>query len=343
MSGTGIVRDDLFIQHNMGSWHPESPERLKSIYRMIDFGRHPNLVTLEQRMASREEITLVHRPHHFDKIAQTEGQPHTVLDADTSTCGESHPAALAAAGGLISLTEKVLAGELENGFALVRPPGHHAEAGRAMGFCLFNNVAVAAANAVQVKGLNRVMIVDWDLHHGNGTQHSFYDDPRVLYISTHQYPHYPGTGNLGEQGRGQGLGYNINVPLAWGHNDSDFISIFQKIVLPVGRMFRPELILVSAGFDIHKNDPLGDMLVSNQGFGAMARLLKDLAKEVCGGRLVFTLEGGYFVEGQTEGVANVLDVLTGIDNISRDLAYQDLPEPEIVQKVRRMFANFWLL
>lgn len=337
---TGIVRDNLFIDHDPGSWHPESPQRLISIYGRLDEGRWP-LTTLERRNATKDEISLVHRPEHFDHIAKTDGRPTTQLDADTATSAMSFKAALAAAGGLINLVDKVVDGDLDNGFAFVRPPGHHAESYRAMGFCLFNNVAVAAAWALRHKDLSRVMIVDWDLHHGNGTQHSFYADPRVLYFSTHQYPHYPGTGAMGETGRDAGLGYTINVPLAWGHGDEEFTSIFKRIVRPVAQQYKPQLMLVSAGFDINHRDPLGDMQVTQEGFGAMARVLKDTADEVCGGRLVFTLEGGYNLQGQTNGVSRVLDVLTGLDDTGRALADKDIPEPPIVQTVRGLHANYW--
>ncbi|MEW6263736.1 MAG: histone deacetylase [Thermodesulfobacteriota bacterium] len=340
MAGTGIVRDDLFLEHDPGAWHPESPERLRVIYGLLEARSWP-VTVLPRRPAVKKEITLIHRPEYYELVARTDGKPHGFFDADTSTSARSFQAALAAAGGLIALTGKVMDGELANGFALVRPPGHHAEADRAMGFCLFNNVAIAAAWAIQNKGLSRVMIMDWDLHHGNGTQHSFYTDPRVLYISTHQYPHYPGTGALGETGRGPGLGYTINIPLSWGHGDEEYVAIFQKIVAPVARAFRPELILVSAGFDINHRDPLGDMKVTREGFAGMARVLKDVAQEVCGGRLVFTLEGGYHLEGQANGVAKVLDVLTDTDAAGEALARREQPEPEIVGQVRHIQASYW--
>lgn len=340
MSGTGIVRDDLFIEHEPGTWHPESPDRLKAIYSLLDENKRP-LINLERREATEKEITLVHTSEHFKRVSLTDGKSSSRFDADTAASAMSFRAALAAAGGLINLTEKVVNRELDNGFALVRPPGHHAEAGRAMGFCFFNNVAVAAAWALSHMGLSRVLIVDWDLHHGNGTQHSFYKDPRVLYISTHQYPHYPGTGGLGETGRDEGLGYNINIPLSWGHGNLEYVSIFQKIVEPAARAFKPDLILVSAGFDIHQQDPLGDMKITDEGFAAMAHILKRVAAEVCQGRLVFTLEGGYHIRGQADGVGQVLDVLTEKNATGRDLAEQDIAEPVIVGQVRKIQSQFW--
>lgn len=342
MSRTGIVRDELFIEHDPGAWHPESPDRLRAIYRVMDQNNWPVKV-LERRLATKEEVALVHRPEYFDRVARTDGLNNYQFDADTSTSAKSFQAALAAAGGLISLTEQVLDGRLDNGFALVRPPGHHAEADRAMGFCLFNNVAVAAAWAIKHRGLRRVLIVDWDLHHGNGTQHMFYSDSRVLYFSTHQFPHYPGTGAMGEAGRGEGLGFTVNVPLAWGHGDEEYTAIFQQILVPLTGMYRPELILVSAGFDINHRDPLGDMRVTRAGFGSMGRVLKNLADEVCQGRIIFTLEGGYHLEAQANGVAQVMNVLTGRPSEGDELARQRLPEPEIVSKVRQIYGRYWMM
>ncbi len=341
MSITGIVRDDLFIEHDPGEWHPESPLRLKAIHKLLDSRDWPDVKVLERRQASREEICLVHTPQHFDQIARTDGQDGVALDPDTHVSAKSFQAALYAAGGLIHLTEQVVDSGLTNGFALVRPPGHHAEASRAMGFCLFNNVAVAAAWALKHKGLSRVMIVDWDLHHGNGTQHSFYADRKVLYLSTHQYPFYPGSGALDETGAGNGHGFTVNIPLGWGHGDREYVSIFKNVALPLARAYQPELILVSAGFDIYRGDPLGGMQVTTDGFAALTRILKTMAEEICGGRLVLTLEGGYNIEAQAEGVGKVIDVLAGHGTAGQELALTRPPEPPIVSQVRDSQARFW--
>ena len=343
MNSTGIVRDDIFLEHDPGPWHVESPKRLQAIYDLLDSDPIPGLEVLSPRPASQEEITLVHRPEHFELIARTAGHDQGWLDADTQTSARSYEAALAAAGGLIDLVERILNGELNNGFALVRPPGHHAEANRAMGFCLFNNVAVAAAWALNQKGLSRVMIVDWDLHHGNGTQHSFYFDPRVLYVSTHQYPFYPGTGNLNEVGDDDGRGFTVNVPLNHGHGDEDYVAIFQKVVQPLARSYKPELMLVSAGFDIFHGDPLGGMGVSPDGFASMALLLKEAAEEVCQGRLAFTLEGGYHVEGQALSISRVLEALAEAGPTGWELAASNPPEPAVIDRVRKAQAPYWKL
>jgi acetoin utilization deacetylase AcuC-like enzyme len=196
---------------------------------------------------------------------------------------------------------------VDNAFALVRPPGHHAEKDTAAGFCVFNNIAIGAMHAILKYNLKRILIVDWDLHHGNGTQHSFYGDQRILYFSTHQYPYYPGTGDLQEIGRGQGEYYTINVPLSMGAGDSSFVKIFHKILQPVALEYKPELILLSAGFDTYFQDPLGGMRVTPKGFAAMTRILLNIADACCQGRLVAVLEGGYHVAGLTKSVKAVLE------------------------------------
>ena len=210
----------------------------------------------------------------------------------------------------------VNSGDLDNAFALVRPPGHHAERSRAMGFCLFNNVAIAAMYARKDLGLERILIADWDVHHGNGTQHSFEGDDSILYFSTHQYPLYPGTGSYGETGSGKGIGYTVNVPLPTGYGDGDYVSIFDKVLKPVALEYKPDLILVSAGFDIYYRDPLGSMNVTPEGFAGLTRLLMNIADECCEGKLVITLEGGYHINGQRESVKAVLEELTGIRKTS---------------------------
>ncbi|MBW1709782.1 MAG: histone deacetylase [Deltaproteobacteria bacterium] len=341
MNNTGIVRSNLYLEHFAGDWHPESPKRLEVIHNYLDSNFIPGLQFLKPRAASREEITLVHDQNHYDLIAQTTSQPQCYLDADTQTCARSFEAALFAAGGLILLVEKVLNGELDNGFALVRPPGHHAEASRPMGFCLFNNIAIAAAWALKERGLSRIMIIDWDLHHGNGTQHSFYEDPRVLYFSTHLYPFYPGTGSFSETGKGQGKGYTVNVPMDPKQDDKDFVAIFQKIAQPLIKTYRPELILVSAGFDTHVADPMQGMTVTPEGYAAMTYILKTMAEKICDGKLVLTLEGGYHFMGQADSVLKVLEVLTGSSSVGKELADTDWPEPVVINRVRKVHNTFW--
>ena len=216
-----------------------------------------------------------------------------------------------ASGGVLNALDRIMEGECQNGFALIRPPGHHAEASQAMGFCLFNNIAVGAEHLIQKHGLRRILILDWDLHHGNGTQHSFEDRSDVLYISTHQFPHYPGTGSYAETGREEGIGFTVNFPLLSGKTNEDYLYIFKNLIDPICGEYGPDFILISAGFDIYKDDPLGGMNITAQGFGALTRSLVDSAQRLCDRRLLIVLEGGYDLEGLSQGVKQVLLQLGG--------------------------------
>ncbi len=302
----GIVRDAIYLEHVTESFHPENPGRLRAIYGRLEAMDQAGLVYVPARAASDEEIALNHDPAYVRFVRETKGTPQRRLDPDTVTSARSYEAACMAAGGFLELIDACLSGKVDNGFALVRPPGHHAEAAKAMGFCIFNNCAIGARHLLKKHGYRRVMIVDFDLHHGNGTQHSFYDDPAVLYLSTHQYPYYPGTGWFDEVGEKEGKGYTINVPMTYGMNDADYIHVFEEIVVPVSRLLRPEVVLVSAGFDIHRDDPLGGMAVSERGFARMTRILMDIAKSECGGKLLFVLEGGYDLEALAKSVEAVV-------------------------------------
>lgn len=303
---TGIVRDSRYLEHDMGAFHVESPRRLEVVHRMLDQDFPHPLERIDPRPADEEEIQWVHSVSYVRMIKDTSGRDRVVLDPDTSTCPRSYEVARLAVGGVLELAEAVMAGTVKNGFALVRPPGHHAEASQAMGFCLFNNIAVGAEYLIRKRGVSRILIVDWDLHHGNGTQHAFYDRKDVLYFSSHQYPHYPGTGHWSEAGSGEGEGFTVNVPLTSSKSDEELIYIYEKILIPIATAFKPEFILVSAGFDIHRDDPLGAMRVSGEGFGALTHLLQELSRKLCRDRLVISLEGGYDLQGLSEGVKSVL-------------------------------------
>jgi acetoin utilization deacetylase AcuC-like enzyme len=309
---TGIVKDKRYMDHWMGDHHPECPERLAVIYAMLEEGDMAGRFhEVPVRKATKRDLLRVHSESYIQRLEATSGQQYTFLDADTQTCAASYEAAVLAAGGLCQAIDMVHSGELQNAFALVRPPGHHAERSQARGFCLFNNVAVGARYAQEILNLHRVLIVDWDLHHGNGTQHSFEDDASILYFSTHQYPYYPGTGALDEIGIGKGTGYTVNVPLSVGLGDAEYVGIFQKILKPIALEFRPDLVLVSAGFDIYFGDPLGGMNVTPMGFAGLTRIILDIAEECCNGRAVLTLEGGYDLDGLRSSVHQVLKELTG--------------------------------
>ena len=317
MSKTGIVQDKRYMNHQMGAYHPESPRRLEVIYAMLeDADMQGNYKMVPVRRAEREELLWIHSPDYVERLASTEGREYTYLDPDTQTSPGSYEAALLAAGGLCEAISMVHSGELDNAFALVRPPGHHAERAQAMGFCLFNNVAVGARYAQEHLKLNRILVVDWDLHHGNGTQHSFEEDASILYFSTHQYPYYPGTGSLTEVGKGKGEGFTVNVPLSIGYGDGEYMGIFEKILRPVTLEFNPEMILVSAGFDIYMEDPLGGMNVTPDGFAGLTQSIMHMANECCGGRVVITLEGGYNLQGLRDSVKAVLKELARLSETS---------------------------
>ena len=320
MKRTCIVKNDLYLQHVMDPGHPESPERLRAIYRMLGEPEMKALLhEVKPRPATREELEMIHAPSYIDLVASTSGKPYYRLDMDTSTCAKSYDAALLASGGFLELVKAVMEGSCNNGFALVRPPGHHAERGRAMGFCLFNNVAVGAQYALKRFSLDRVLIVDWDVHHGNGTQHSFYEDPKVLYFSVHRYGFfYPGTGAATEVGKGEGEGYTVNAPLSTGGGDPEYGVIFDKILRPIALEYKPQLILVSAGFDTHSDDPLGGMSVTDNGFVRMTQILMEIAQATAKGKMAVTLEGGYDVSAQSRSVKAVLKELAQVSSADKN-------------------------
>ena len=309
---TGIARDEAFLAHRCDGDHPENPERIQAVFAALDEleGTLP-LIAIDPRTASLEELTLVHDLSYVMRIAATAREPFSRLTPDTYACSRSYEAACRAAGAVIAAVDAVMDGRLRNAFVPVRPPGHHAEIGKAMGFCLFNNVALAAEYARAVKGVQRVLIVDWDLHHGNGIQHIFEEDPSVLYISTHQYPCFPGTGHYLETGRGRGEGYTVNLPLGKGWSDGDYAALFLHVVAPLAMDFQPDLILAAAGFDIHRQDPVGRMRVTEQGFAGLTRILMDIARLCCKDRLVLALEGGYHRHALAASVDAVLHELSG--------------------------------
>ncbi|PKP12470.1 MAG: histone deacetylase [Bacteroidetes bacterium HGW-Bacteroidetes-3] len=346
-SRTGIVKDICYLRHETSAFHPESPKRLQAIYEMLDDAEMKGkFVDIKPRCATSEEIGRIHNAKYIASVEKTAGLPHCYLDPDTETSPESCSAAKMAAGGFCSAIDSVLKGEVRNAFAFVRPPGHHAESDRAAGFCLFNNVAIGAMHALQSHQLNKILIVDWDLHHGNGTQHSFYEDNRVVYFSTHQFPFYPGTGSIYEIGRGKGLGYTINVPLAQGPGDAEFMRIYQKLLTPVALEFKPQLILISAGFDIYFEDPLGGMRVTPKGFAGLVRVLMNVADKCCDGKLAVILEGGYHVQGLTESVRAVLREMRNDTNKSEQDLYNisasaNPAVDRIIQTVVEQVKPFW--
>lgn len=312
MINIAIVRDPVFLKHSNGPGHPEGPERLQAIDEMLEEFSFKNQVEdIPARDATFDELAWVHDGGYIERIEKTGKRDFTMLDPDTCANSDSYAAAIRAAGGTMEAVKAVLSGQFNSAFAFVRPPGHHAEAGRAMGFCLFNNIAVGALYAIKTHGLKRILIVDWDVHHGNGTMHSFYDSNQVMYFSIHEYPHYPGTGSLNDIGREAGAGYTVNVALGGGQGDEGYMAVFRSVFLPIAQQFAPELILISAGFDAHQYDPLAGMGLSSKGYGYMTAGIKEVAEESCGGRIVLVLEGGYNLSALKEGISNVLLALLG--------------------------------
>jgi acetoin utilization deacetylase AcuC-like enzyme len=306
----GLVYDPIYLKHDTDG-HVENASRLEAVISYLEeTGLKKKLTPIKPRAASVAELSLVHTKQHISYIKGVAKKGGGWLDADTVMSPDSYEVARYAAGGAIAAAEAVMEGKINSAFALIRPPGHHATHRRAMGFCLFNNIALTAEHAL-AKHVERVLIIDFDVHHGNGTQEIFYDRPEVMYISTHQYPFYPGTGGVEETGRGAAKGTKVNIPLPAGCGDSEYLAVFKQIITPAARRFKPGLILVSAGYDGHWADGLALMQLSVSGFAKVAGVIKGLADELCQGRLLFALEGGYNLRALSASVKATLDILLG--------------------------------
>jgi len=340
-----ILASERFAEHQTPPGHPESPERAEVMDVVADEWRKTGGEVVAPRPATREQLARVHDEAHLRRIEATAGEARQ-LDPDTYTSPESYEIALLAAGAAVEGVERVMASG-GSAFALVRPPGHHAERNRAMGFCLYNNIAVAAAHARSL-GASRVAIVDYDVHHGNGTQHTFEGDPSVLYVSTHQFPFYPGTGANDEVGRGEGEGFTVNVPLEVGAVDEDYRRVFAEIVLPVVRQFEPDLILLSAGFDAHERDPLAGMRLTTPAFGAMTMALRKVAEECCKGRIFAVTEGGYDIKALAQSLLSAIGSLGAAESTA-----PVWPEPQAIVRstrgasaiaaARKILGRYWTL
>jgi acetoin utilization deacetylase AcuC-like enzyme len=329
---TGLIYDPIFLEHFTPEGHPERPQRLEMAMQVLE-GLHwlerEGLVMIPPRAATVEELTAVHELAYIHKVeraaqkaAQQEsqdGRKTRFFATDTYVSAKSYEAALKAAGAPLTAIDALMKGEIDNAYCLVRPPGHHALPEAAMGFCLFNNVAVAARYALEHYGFERVMIIDYDVHHGNGTQEMFYSDPRVLYFSTHRAPFYPGTGAWDERGEGAGLGTTINVPLPATTGYEIYEPVFRQVMAPAADRFDPQLILVSAGFDAHWKDPLGGMYLSTAAFAKLTQIIIDVAKSLCNGRLIMVQEGGYDLYANAYCIATCINLLLGDDAAVDDL------------------------
>jgi len=306
----GFVYDPVFLTHQSRIPHPECPERLTSILRHISAsGSLRHLIQLSAREATEADILRCHARDMYQSILDTENFEHTTLDADTYTHRHSFRAAKMAAGAVLEAIDSVVSRRVRHAFCAVRPPGHHAESHRAMGFCLFNNIAIGARYAQHHHALKKICIVDWDVHHGNGSQEIFYDDPSVMYISLHQYPLYPGTGASDECGSGDGLGTTRNFPMSAGCDDTHYLQIWTEDVLPILDSFHPDLVLISAGFDAHARDPLAQMSVSTEGFAKLTQILLMRLSHHPSCGIVSVLEGGYDLSALGESVRAHIEVL----------------------------------
>ncbi len=313
MRRIGIVADPLFRRHDNGPGHPESPERLDAVERGIArFAENAAYTLLGRRPATTEELAKVHSLDYIATVERTAARNITVLDGDTRANRFSYEVAVNAVGGAIDAVDSLLAGNVQAAFCAIRPPGHHAEFDRAMGFCIFNTAAVVALHALAKHRLTRIVIFDWDVHHGNGTMHCFYDDDRVLYVSLHQSPHYPGTGAIDEVGRGAGAGYTVNVPLPPGCGDADYLASVDEIVAPLLAGWAPELLIISAGYDAHHLDPLASMNLSSAAYGAVTS--RTTGAVPASTPVLVVLEGGYDLTALEEGTLQTLTALSGSFN-----------------------------
>ena len=337
-----LFTSPIFADHLTPPGHPERVERFEVMQAVAAEFRTKGVLVEEPRAATEGEIGRVHAAEYIAMIKETAGRA-VALDPDTFTSPHTWDAATTAAGAAISAVDHVLdKGSGARAFALVRPPGHHAEHAKAMGFCFFNSIAIAAAHA-RARGLSRVAIVDYDVHHGNGTQWSFYEDPSVLFVSSHQYPYYPGTGAAGDIGKGAGAGFTVNLPLSAGATDADYDAAFTRVAIPVLEQFRPELVLVSAGFDAHMDDPLAGMRLTSDYFGRMTRAIADVADRTGQGRLVAITEGGYDLVGLARSLRASIGALAGEKSSDRT---PEGPTPRgeaTIKAVTPHLAKYWKL
>jgi acetoin utilization deacetylase AcuC-like enzyme len=337
---TAYITHPRYIEHDLDS-HPEHAGRIRAAWEQLALF-DKRLSVIEAEPVSEDLLLRVHQPEYLrflEKIGQTYQAP-VLISADTYFTPTSYEIACLSAGGLVRAIDEVLTGKANNALALVRPPGHHALADRAMGFCIFANVVIGARHAQLNHHLDRVMIVDYDVHHGNGTQDLLYDDPHALFISTHQYPYYPGTGDVHETGSGDGIGFTVNIPLRAGHGDESYAAVFSDIIWPVAERYKPQLVLVSAGFDAHWDDPLANMRLSLGGYDHLTRELIRMAERFCDGKIVFVTEGGYNLSVLAHGVRNIAHALLGDETVSDPIG----PAPErmsppiqaLISEIRRI-------
>jgi acetoin utilization deacetylase AcuC-like enzyme len=313
---TGYVYDERYLHHDPGTWHPERPDRLRAINRRVNLsGLINELTSIQPYEAPLEWITKLHDPDYVESFRRACEKKFSIFQSpDNGICPESFAVARLSAGGVLAACDAMMSGQVTNAFCAIRPPGHHAEHAHAMGFCFFNNVAIGARYLQEKYGLDRIAIVDWDVHHGNGTQHLFEEDPTVFYISLHEDPAhcYPGTGRRAETGKGAGLGYTLNFPFPPQSGDWEYLEVMEEEIVPALAAFRPDCLMISAGFDAHANDPLAHMKLSRAGYSRLGRVLALFAREYCQFRLITVLEGGYNLEVLEDCVEDHLRIMQSI-------------------------------
>lgn len=308
MAKIAYLYDDIYLQHDTGFGHPECPERLTAINDKVKTLKFYNeLVMVNKKMADYKYIELIHDRSYIERVKEEIESGTRFFDSmDTAVSSMSFAAALYAVGGCLNMCDVIMKKEADTGFCAIRPPGHHAERNYAAGFCIFNNIAICARYLQTEHNIERVAIIDWDVHHGNGTQHSFESDPSVYYISLHQYPHYPGTGASSETGKGKGKGFTLNFPMDGGSGEKEYVHAFEKSIIPELEKFKPEIILISAGFDANESDPLASIRLSAESYYKFTKLLQGVAGKYCEKRIIAFLEGGYDLSSQADAVANVM-------------------------------------
>lgn len=336
----GIVRDERYLEHKPGHTHPEHPRRLRAIYRMLETDFPTGLIDVAPELATLDQLELAHTPAYVKRVLKTADQDYTSLSPDTPASAKTYLAAWLAVGGCLKAIDALLSNKLDACFALIRPPGHHALPARAGGFCIFNNPAIAARYAAKSYGLKRILIVDWDVHHGNGINELFYDQKGVLYFSTHDPLLYPFSGAIENAGKDRGEGYTINVPLPRPFGDQDMLYLYREILEPVIKRYRPQLIIVDAGFDGHAEDPIGRMNMTEKVFGSLTRLLLNLREEADSPPVLLTLEGGYSPRALALSVKEVLQALTESDRKEEPDIAETPFSLELLEKVRRIHAAY---
>jgi acetoin utilization deacetylase AcuC-like enzyme len=340
---TGIVYHEKYLQYNLGLGHPESPERLKKIMEVLK-KIMDKLESLRPSQASEEDLLRVHTKGYIEKIKKM-SQVGGALTLDTPVPSEVYEIAKLSAGGAILAGKSVCEKKVDNAFALIRPPGHHAGKDFGGGFCFFNNIAIMIEYLRAKHGLKKFAILDWDVHHGNGTQEIFYTDPSVLYFSTHQSPLYPGTGMIDDIGEGKGKGYNVNVPLNPGTSGASFLYILKELFIPLTQEFKPDIICVSAGYDAYFNDPLASLNFTIKTYADATKLVKNIVEKVCDGRVVIALEGGYNLEALSHGVLATISILSGLNEVKEPYQSSEQKVGEDVKQrvsdINKKLSDYW--